>query len=147
MITVYVDGLTEPVNPGGVGTIGFAVYRDGERLHREARVIGEGPTISNNRAEYEALNGALQWLLEHGLSAEEVEVHSDSRLLVNQMQGRWAVKGGLYMAAHERAKILASRFPRLSIRWVPREENEEADSLSREAYERYVGSRASRRMG
>jgi ribonuclease HI len=41
-VVVYVDGLCEPRNPFGVVAYGLVVYKDGARLHQEAKVIGEG---------------------------------------------------------------------------------------------------------
>lgn len=129
------DGLVEPKNPGGVGAIGVVIYRNEKKIHREGKIIGEGLGMSNNRAEYEALVEALQWLLEKGFSNENILVRSDSVLVVNQMLGKWRVKGGLFINAYKKAKILAKMFPHISYQWIPREENEEADLLTREAYE------------
>ena len=141
MIIVYVDGLTEPVNPGGVGAVGFAAYRDDERLCSEGRIVGEGPEMSNNRAEYEALCEALRWLVAKNLTNEKILVKSDSRLLVNQMQDKWKIKDGLYLEAYKKARCLADQFADLSFEWISREMNKEADSLTREAYRGYISKR------
>ncbi len=98
------------------------------------KVIGEGPEMSNNRAEYQALREVLQWLLDNSLSEENISVTSDSSLLVNQMQGKWKVKGGLFFTAYKESKQLTQRFPNLRFNWIQREENEEADILARNAY-------------
>lgn len=141
MIVVFVDGLCEPRNPGGVAAYGFVIYRDGKKVKEGRGVAAEGEAASNNLAEYAALAAALEFLLNAGLAEEAVEVRSDSLLLVNQMTGKWRVCGGLYVPMYRRAAELASRFQRISFVWVPREENIEADSLSRAAYEEYVGKR------
>ncbi len=138
MIDVYVDGLVEPVNPGGIGAIGVIVYRQGKIIFRKGKVIGKGPEMSNNRAEYEALVEALQWLLDNGFQEERILVHSDSNMLVNQMQNKWKMKKGLYVAAQKKAGTLAEQFTFLYFQWISREENEEADLLTREAYYEYV---------
>ncbi|MCJ7770683.1 ribonuclease HI family protein [Candidatus Bathyarchaeota archaeon] len=137
MLRVFIDGSVEPTNPGGVGAVGIVVYKDGMRILRMGKVVGEGPTMSNNRAEYEALKEVLQWLLDQDLSVESISVNSDSSLLVYQMQGRWKVKGGIFLTAHNESKQLAKQFRDLSFHWVPREENEEADLLARNAYKEY----------
>ena len=134
MIDVFVDGLVEPVNPGGIGAIGVIVYRQAKIIFRRGKVVGKGAEMSNNRAEYEALVEALQWLLDNGFQEERILVHSDSSMLVNQMQGKWKVRKGLYVVAYKKAGTLAEQFTSLSFQWIPREENEEADLLSREAY-------------
>lgn len=144
MIDVYVDGLVQPINPGGIGAIGIVVYNQTRMIFRKGRVIGKGSEMSNNRAEYEALAEALQWLLDNGFREERILVHSDSSLLVNQMQGKWKMKKGLYVSAQKKAKALIEEFSSLSFKWVPREENEEADFLTRRAYDEYVHYEKSR---
>jgi ribonuclease HI len=137
MIIVYVDGLCEPRNPNGVACWGFCVYRDDEKQFDGKGVVGEGEGMSNNLAEYTALCMALKELLNRGWQNEKVVIRSDSRLLVNQMTGWWEVHGGLYYSAYIEAVRLAWSFKELSFAWIPREENGEADALSREAYEEY----------
>jgi ribonuclease HI len=135
VLEVFIDGLAEPTNPG-VGTFGFVIYRDGRRVKEGYGFVGE--RVSNNLSEYHALCEALRWILERGWREEEVIVKSDSLLLVNQMSGRWRVRGGLYAPKYLEALRLAREFERISFAWIPREENAEADSLSRRAYEDYL---------
>lgn len=135
MLEVFIDGLAEPTNPG-IGTFGFAIYRDGKKVKEAHGFVGE--CVSNNLSEYHALCEALRWILERGWQGEEVIVKSDSLLLVNQMSGRWRVRGGLYAQKHSEALSLVRKFDRISFLWIPREENWEADSLSRRAYEIYL---------
>ena len=137
MLKVFIDGTVEPMNPGGVGAVGIVVYKENTRILKIGKVIGEGPTMSNNRAEYEALKEVLQWLLDRHLSGERVFVNSDSSLLVNQMQGKWKVNGGLFLNAYNESKQLAKQFADLSFHWIQREENEEADLLARNAYKEF----------
>lgn len=140
-VVVYVDGLCEPVNPGGVACWGLWIYRDGVKQFGGAGVVGEGCGMSNNVAEYAALVKALRELLSLGWQNEEVVIRSDSRLLVNQMTGWWEARGGLYYPWYLEAVKLAQRFPKLKFAWIPREQNEEADRLSRMAYEEYCRER------
>jgi ribonuclease HI len=137
VIVVYIDGLCEPTNPDGVACWGLWIYKDGVKQFGGKGVIGEGAGMSNNLAEYTALCKALKELINHGWQNEEVVVKSDSRLLVNQMTGWWEVHGGLYYPAYAEAVKLAQSFSKISFMWIPREENEEADALSRQAYEEY----------
>ncbi len=90
--------------------------------------------MSNNVAEYAALCEVLRVLLRDGRKDEPVEVRSDSRLLVNQMSGNWKFRKGIYAEKYREAVGLTTQFTELSFKWVPREENEEADALTREAY-------------
>lgn len=137
MIIVFIDGLCEPVNPGGVATYGFATYRGSLKIDEKAEAVGEGPLMSNNVAEYSALCEALKTLLAHGWEDEAIIVQSDSRLLVNQMNGLWKCKAGLYLPKYYAASELKRSFKNIIFKWIPREENSEADGLSRRAYKEY----------
>jgi ribonuclease HI len=128
MIEVYTDGRAEP-NPG-LGTYGYVVYRDGGLIHSEHGLAGRG--VTNNYAEYFCLTKALENLQAH--RDEEITVFSDSKLLVNQMNGEWKFKGGGYSEKYLRAKELARSFPKLRFEWVPRERNSEADELTNIAF-------------
>ena len=96
-IVVYVDGLCEPVNPGGTATYGYVVRNDaGRDIARKSGVVGKGTGMSNNVAEYAALCEALRYLIREKMTLLPVEIRSDSRLLVNQMKGEWKFHKGLY---------------------------------------------------
>ena len=90
--------------------------------------------MSSNVAEYAALCAALEFLLTKKQEDSVIEVRSDSTLVVNQMSGKWKFRKGLYHEKYLEAVRLCARFAKLRFRWIPREENEEADLLSREAY-------------
>src|SRR5437870_4033549 len=134
-ILVHVDGLCEPVNPGGTATYGYVVRNDAGRvIARKYGVVGKGTEMSNNVAEYAALCEAFRFLIKEKMTWLPVEIRSDSRLLVNQMKGEWKFHKGLYAKKYSEATDLVAQFGKISFMWVPREENEEADALSREAY-------------
>jgi ribonuclease HI len=134
VVVVYVDGLCEPRNPGGTATYGFVVYINGEKKHEGCGIVGEGEGMSNNVSEYSGLIAALEWLYKNGYAADEIIVRSDSQLLVNQMSGLWACRGGMYKPYYEKAKAMLRFFKNIKFEWIPREKNEEADRLSRRAY-------------
>jgi len=90
--------------------------------------------MSNNVAEYAALCEALRFIANRNMTQSPIEVRSDSRLLVDQMLGLWKFRKGLYEHKYLEAKELVKSFDKISFKWVPREKNEEADALSREAY-------------
>lgn len=134
-MVVNVDGLCEPVNPGGTATYGYVIRSDlGRDVARKSGVVGNGPEMSNNVAECAALCEALRFLIREKMTRLPIEVRSDSRLLVNQMKGEWKFHKGLYAYKYSEAKGLTVRFDSITFRWVPREKNEEADALTREAY-------------
>lgn len=133
MITVYIDGLSQPQNPG-TGTYGYVVYQGNQKL-----VEGEGLAgynVTNNFAEYVALVEALKKLKDLRIEGD-VTVRSDSQLLVGQMSKGWAVKGGGYLEKLKEARELVNECGSISFEWIPRERNEEADILSRIAYEKF----------
>lgn len=135
MITVYFDGLCHPKNPCGVAAFGYLVLRNGQVVHKGFRAVGEGKGMTNNVAEYEGLMAAAQWIADEGIE-ERIVIKGDSQLVIKQMKGEWKVKSATskkYVPKIER--LLEGKD--VSFVWVPREENEEADRLSRLAYERY----------
>jgi ribonuclease HI len=146
MILIFTDGLAEP-NPG-LGTYGYVIYRDEKRTL--ARHGFDGDPVSNNHAEYAGLLAALRSV--EANSDEEVVVRSDSKMLVNQMAGNWKVSKkalnstneGSYVDKYLEAKQVARGFSRLSFEWIPREQNAEADELSRIAYRRELMQRRKR---
>ena len=135
MITVFFDGLCYPKNPGGVAACGYLVYRDGEPIHRGFLAVGEGKDMTNNVAEYEGLRAAAMWLQDNEID-EKILIKGDSQLVMKQMKGDWQVTSATSKKyAPEIKQLLEGKD--VTFQWVPREENEEADELSRVAYERF----------
>jgi probable phosphoglycerate mutase len=126
-VIVEADGGSRG-NPGPAAY--GAVLRDadtGEVIAEEGTTIG---VATNNVAEYSGLIAGLRLVAEHAPEAE-VEVRMDSKLVVEQMSGRWKIK-------HPDMKPLAQEASRLApfgttYTWVPRERNSYADRLANEA--------------
>ena len=140
VLIVYFDGLCEPVNPGGIATYGFIIYKDRRKVAEGKGVVGAGflgDDVTNNVAEYTALIKALEWLLAHNL-VEDLVIRGDSQLTIRQLQGVYEVRSSRLRPLHEKVRKLLSRFPSYRLEWVPREENAEADALSRAAYEEFL---------
>ena len=79
MIVVNFDGLCEPVNPGGIATYGYIIKDDaGLVIAKKSGVVGKGPQMSNNVAEYAALCECLNLLLRR--EVEKPTVVSSRRL-------------------------------------------------------------------
>lgn len=93
-----------------------------------------GP-MSCNEAEYAAVIFALEHALEDGASrgTRAVVLHSDSRLVVEQMQGAIGVRSEALRPLHARAKALARRFKVIRFVHIPRGQNELADAMAEEA--------------
>ena len=119
---------------GSRGNPGPAAYgyvleaEDGTVLDARGEAIG---TATNNVAEYSGLIAGLASALERGV--EEVEVISDSELLVKQMRGEYKVKNETLRELVDDAQALADRLKRVSYTAVRREHNELADRLVNEA--------------
>jgi ribonuclease HI len=140
MIEVWVDGLCMPINPGGTACFAYVIRKDGETVTRDYGVIGSGEGMTNNVGEYTALVRALEKIRSLKLDKERTVVRSDSRLVAYGMgadpkTGRgWRIKAPLVLPLYTRAKKLAEGMD-IKFQWIPREENEEADRLTRLAYE------------
>jgi len=140
MITVYFDGLCYPKNPCGVAAYGYLILRDGELIHRGFRAVGEGRGMTNNVAEYEGLMAAARWLKDEGI-LEKIVIKGDSQLVIRQMKGEWKISSATSKKyVPEIRRLLEGKD--VSFTWVPREENEEADKLSRLAYDAYLRRKA-----
>ncbi|GAA0958907.1 bifunctional RNase H/acid phosphatase [Streptomyces rhizosphaericus] len=125
-------------NPGPAGY--GALVRDaetGETLAEVAEYLG---TATNNVAEYKGLIAGLR--AAHALDpAAEVRVRMDSKLVIEQMSGRWKIK-------HPDMRPLAAEAKRIvppgqvTYEWIPRENNKHADRLANEAMD--AGKRGER---
>jgi broad specificity phosphatase PhoE/ribonuclease HI len=98
------------------------------------RAAGIG-RATNNVAEYGGLIAGLQAVLDLGptLSPAEVEVRMDSKLVVEQMSGRWQVKHPAMKPLAREAADLVRQLPRVRFSWIPRAQNAHADRLANEA--------------
>jgi ribonuclease HI len=135
MIEVFFDGLCYPKNPCGVAAYGYLAYRSGQLIHRGFRAVGEGKGMTNNVAEYEGLMAAALWLKDMEID-EKIVIKGDSQLVIKQMKGEYKISSTTSKRYVPQIKLLLQGMD-VSFVWVPREENEEADKLSRRAYKRY----------
>ncbi|MDI9643872.1 MAG: ribonuclease HI [Candidatus Verstraetearchaeota archaeon] len=140
-VTLFFDGLCMPKNPGGVATFGYVVYSDDQKLHEGYGFVGAGmfgDDVSNNVAEYHALIRGLERLLSEGYDGA-IEVKGDSQLVISQLKGEYAVRARRLIPLHKKALALLGCFRNVELHWIPREENSEADRLSRNAFEEFLG--------
>ncbi|AXT84616.1 bifunctional RNase H/acid phosphatase [Aeromicrobium sp. A1-2] len=127
-IIIEADGGSRG-NPGPASY--GALVRDaetGQVMAQRGETIG---IATNNVAEYSGLIAGLELAREHAPDASEVEVRMDSKLVVEQMAGRWKIK-------HESMKPLARQAQQLAPpgvvwTWIPRERNQAADALANAA--------------
>ena len=130
--TLYTDGGARG-NPGPAAYAYVLEAEDGTVLDARGEAIG---VATNNVAEYRALVAGLRRALEAGVS--ELEVVSDSELVVRQMQGSYRVKNRKLQELFLEASRLARELGRVRYRAVRREHNELADRLVNEALDRTV---------
>ena len=121
-------------NPGPAAFAYVLKADDGTVLDARGEAIG---VATNNVAEYRALVAGLEKAAE--LELDEVEVVSDSELLVKQMRGEYRVKNAALAVLKEDADRLAYRIGRVTYRAVRREHNTLADSLVNEALDAISG--------
>ena len=125
-------------NPGPAG-FGCVVWSadHGTLLAEHKQAIG---ITTNNVAEYRALIAGLEEA--RRLGADEVAVAADSKLIIEQMSGRWKVKHPDMAELHQQARALASTFDAVTYEWIPRERNAHADRLANEAMDAAAGGGA-----
>ena len=135
-VVLYADGGSRG-NPGpaGYGAVVFA--EDGTTVLAErAAYLGRA---TNNVAEYSGLIAGLEAALE--LGADRVAVRMDSKLVIEQMSGRWQVKHPDMKPLAARAAALLDGFASASLTWVPRARNAHADRLANEAMDAGLAGR------
>ncbi|APE09624.1 bifunctional RNase H/acid phosphatase [Rhodococcus sp. 2G] len=130
MTTVVVEadgGSRGNPGPAGYGAVVFDADHRTVLAERQAS-IGRA---TNNVAEYKGLIAGLTAAAE--LGADEVHVRMDSKLVVEQMSGRWQVKHADMIPLAAQARELAGRFRSVDFTWIPRAENAHADRLANAA--------------
>jgi ribonuclease HI len=125
--TIHTDGACSG-NPGPAGA-GFVICDPaGQTLAEGAVPIGQA---TNNIAEYQGVISSLEKA--HELGLRRVVVRSDSELMCKQMWGQYRVKNPVLVKMHVRVRELMRQFDEVSFQHVPREHNEDADRLARQA--------------
>jgi probable phosphoglycerate mutase len=133
-VIVEADGGSRG-NPGPAGY--GAVVKDaatGAVLAERREGLG---VATNNVAEYTGLIAGLRAAAE--LGASTVDVRMDSKLVVEQMSGRWKIKHAALQPLALRARDLMAEFDRVRFEWIPRARNAHADRLANEAMDAQAG--------
>ena len=130
---LFTDGGSRG-NPGPAAYAFVLEAEDGTVLDARGEAIG---VATNNVAEYAALVAGLERAVEVGVA--ELEVVSDSELLVKQMRGEYRVKNEALRLLNREAASRAARIPRVTYTAVRREHNELADRLVNEALDAISG--------
>lgn len=128
----YIDGASRG-NPGKAAIGVVMMDGSGRVIDELKRYIGE---TTNNTAEYQALIEALT----EGkrLGARDVQVFSDSELLVRQINGVYKVRDEKLLDLYKEAKRLISGFSDFKIGHITRDKNARADSLANQALDNHL---------
>lgn len=153
---LHFDGLFEPrYKPYGIATYGFVLRHGAAKVHEgHGLVAGPGEGGSANVAEFGALLAGLLTLKDLDLGECPVEVRGDNRLAVETVAGRWKLSSEVLLPFRDRAQEIVRELGgvlpapdgrqatldargKVTLTKVSREENAEADALSRLAYHEY----------
>jgi ribonuclease HI len=124
---LYCDGAARG-NPGQAGAGAVIVSPEGHIVAKIGKFLGDN---TNNYAEYMGLILGLRRAKAMGI--KELEVLSDSELLVRQLNGAYQVRAENLKPLHEEARVLLAAFPSVEVRHIPREDNAAADEMSNRA--------------
>jgi ribonuclease HI len=141
--TIHFDGSCWP-NPAGTAAYGTVVEQLEQTefvkavICEEAGVIGTGPEMSNNVAEFHALLIGLRRYTQNGVQQyDEITVRGDSQLVIQIMNGNWRPKDDklyypTFLLVKERVEFLKKLRIKFIFEWIPREQNDRCDKLSKE---------------
>lgn len=125
------DGAFE----GQTVSYGWLVKQDGQRIADGAGTTLKDGKGTSNVAEYHALIKGL--LGASDLDLDRLDIYGDSKLIINQVTGRWDCEAAhllpLRQQAWELIEDMEKRGCRVTLNWIPGAENAEADALSRGA--------------
>jgi ribonuclease HI len=132
-IIIYTDGGSRG-NPGQAAVGIFFCNEKGQEIKNHSQYLGDG--LTNNEAEYQAVVIALQKfkaLFGKKLAeSTEIEIRSDSELLVKQMKGEYKVMEPKIQELFLKVWNLKIDFKKVNFALIPREKNKEADHLVNE---------------
>lgn len=126
ILKIYVDGSCMKAKDGKAITgVGIVAYVDNIKVLSMSKLLD---SETNNEAEYMAIYLALVALKSH--IEYDVEVYSDSALVVNQLNGKWKINYDHLHFLNTCVKKVMSDFPNIKIEWIRREQNSEANDLA-----------------
>lgn len=158
-LSVYIDGAARgnnDVDQPNQSAIGFAVFGDSQMLDEKAVYLGNEVTLprlkneasdmpaitteaTNNTAEYLALVEVLEHMLAHGLNANHIEIFSDSRMVVTQVNMISTTKAPHLVRLRDCVHQLLDEFDNITLTFIPREQNTYVDSLINGLLDEVVG--------
>lgn len=132
-LLIYTDGASRG-NPGPA-SYGFVIVDgEGNVIKKEGKIIG---VTTNNVAEYTAVFEALKSVKENiKIKIARVELFADSKLVVEQLSGRYKIKAKHLKKIIEKIQILAIEHGGVVYSHIPREQNSLADKLANDALDK-----------
>lgn len=125
--SLYTDGASKE-NQTSAGC-GYVIYKNKEEIHSGCRYIGNQ---TNNIAEYTGLLLGVQAAIQ--LEIKNIDIYCDSKLVVNQVNGKWEINLPPLQSCVNNVTILLNKLDHYTLQWIPREENKRADELSNDAF-------------
>lgn len=124
---IYTDGGSRG-NPGHAASAFIVTDDKGKKLEEKGFYIG---TATNNEAEYTACEKALEFLINtyQDIDKANVEVRSDSQLIVNQLLNLWKLKNERLKTFYYNIKDLENKIGNVNYKYIPRSENKDADLI------------------
>jgi len=129
---IWTDGGSRG-NPGPCGAGGLIKDSTGVVVAEVSEYLG---IQTNNYAEYKALLLTLNRAVQ--LQIKNVIVYSDSKLVVEQMKGKWKVKNENIIPLHREVSNIISYFDLIDFIHIPRRFNKEADALANKAMDSVI---------
>ena len=130
-VVIYADGASRG-NPGSAA-IGVTIKdKRGKLITFISQRIGRA---TNNQAEYRAIIAALEEAIRLGV--KQVEIKTDSELVVKQINGEYRVKKVTLKPLYQQVKQLQGSLEGFTITHIPRQQNTEADKLANKALNGY----------
>ncbi len=123
----WIDGAARG-NPGPAAIGILLTDEHGKELESVAEAIG---IATNNEAEYRALLRGLELAATH--CATELDIHTDSKLLAQQMNREYRVRASSLKGLYAEAQRALAPFSRVNFQQIPREQNRRADALANRA--------------
>jgi len=140
-ITIYTDGGARG-NPGP-SAIGVVISQEGQIVKKYGEYIGEG---TNNQAEYKAVIFALkkvkQLFGKQKAKEAEIDVFSDSELLVKHINHQYKIKEGELQSLFLEVWNLMLDFKQINFKHTRREKNKEADEMVNQALDEKANKQA-----
>ncbi len=114
-LRIYTDGASRG-NPGKAACAYIYTTEDEKIIHKNGKYLGN---TTNNRAEYEAVIFSLSELIDH--YTEYVILSSDSKLVINQLNGDWRVNSSNIKPLYSEVLKIKEKFKDIDFNYLPRE--------------------------